>query len=137
MIAGTHLYVMLYVHCQACTGFKTKNLVPIYHRYDRNTVCIAGRIVGYFQSWSTYRTGDGKFEVEMIDPTLCTHLIYCFFAINSNAEVTILDPWNDTNLGEYLLITSLKFIAVSIFYNSLNCKDLEDHTLTDPLSLHP
>jgi len=53
------------------------------------------RIVGYFQSWSTYRTGSGNFEVEMIDPNLCTHLIYCFFGINSDAEVTILDSWND------------------------------------------
>jgi len=137
MIAGTHLNVMLHVHCQACTGFKTKNLVPVYHRYNRDTVCIAGRIVGYFQSWSTYRTGSGNFEVEMIDPNLCTHLIYCFFGINSDAEVTILDSWNDIDKGEYLLITSLNFNAVSVFHNTLNCKDLEDRKLTNPLSLHP
>jgi GH18 family chitinase len=115
MIAGTHLSVMLHVHCQACTGFKTKNLVPVHHRYDRDTVFIAGRRVGYFQSWSIYRTGNGKFEVEMIDPNLCTHLIYCFFGINSNAEVTILDSWIDIDLGEYLLITSLNFNTVSVF----------------------
>jgi GH18 family chitinase len=115
MIAGTHLSVMLHVHCQACTGFKTKNLVPVYHRYDRDTVCIAERIVCYFESWATYFPGNGKFDVETIDPNLCTHLIYGFMGINSNAEVTILDSWNDINLGEYLLITSLNLNAVPMF----------------------
>ena len=115
MIAGTRLSVTLQVHCQACSGFKTKNLVPIYHRYNTDTVCFAARIVCYFESWATYRTGNGKFDVEMIDPNLCTHLIYAFMGINSNAEVTILDSWNDIDLGEYLLITSLNFNAVSMF----------------------
>jgi chitinase len=71
--------------------------------------------VGYFQSWATYRSGNGKFDVETIDPNLCTHLIYCFLGINANAEVTILDGWNDIDMSEYLLITSLNFNAVSMF----------------------
>jgi len=100
---------MLHVHCQACSGLKTKNLVPTFHRYNRDTVCIAARIVCYFQSWATYRTGNGKFDVEMIDPSLCTHLIYAFMGIDSNANITILDRWNDIDKGEYLLITSLNF----------------------------
>jgi hypothetical protein len=115
MIAGIHLIVMLHVHCQSCSGFKTKILVPIYHRYDIDTVCVAGRIVCYFQSWATYRPENGKFDVETIDPNLCTHLIYCFLGINSNAEVTFLDQWNDIDLGEYLLIISLNCNAVSMF----------------------
>jgi GH18 family chitinase len=115
MIAGTCLNVRLHVHCQACSGFETKNLVPIYHRYDRDTVCIAGRVVCYFQSWATYRPGNFKFDVEMIDPNLCTHLIYCFLDINSNAQVAFRDPANDIDKGEYLLITSLNLNAVSIF----------------------
>jgi len=115
MIAGTHLNVMLHIHCQTCSGFKTKNLVPIYHRYNRDTVCIAERIVCYFESWTTYRSGNGKFNVENIDPNLCTHLIYAFVGINSNAEVILLDTWNDIDMGEYLLITSLNFNAVLMF----------------------
>jgi len=64
--------------------------------------------VCYYQSWATYRPGNGKFDVEMIDPNLCTHLIYAFVDINSNAEVIFRDYRNDIELGEYLLITSLK-----------------------------
>jgi GH18 family chitinase len=115
MIAGTHLNIMLHVHCQACSGFKTKDLVPVYRRYDRDIVCIAERIVCYFESWATYRPANGTFNVENIDPNLCTHLIYAFMGINSSAQVTILDTWNDIDLGEYLLITSLNFNAVSMF----------------------
>jgi GH18 family chitinase len=113
MIVGTRLNVMLHANCQSCSGFKTRNLVPVYQRYNGDTVCIAGRIVCYFQSWATNRPGNGKFDVEMIDPKLCTHLIYCFLGINRNAEVVFLDPRND--LSEYLLITSLNFNAVSMF----------------------
>jgi len=79
---------------------KLKNLVPIYHKYNRDTVCIAGRIVCYFESWATYRPGNGKFNVENIDPNLCTHLIYAFVGINSSAQIYLLDPWNDIDLGE-------------------------------------
>ena len=57
--------------------------------------------------------------------------------IDSNAQVTILDTWNDIDLGEYLFITSLNFNSVSNVPNTLNCKDFEDCKLTDPLSLHP
>jgi chitinase len=71
--------------------------------------------VCYFQSWAKYRPGGGEFDVENIDPNLCTHLIYAFVGINSNAEVTILDPFNDIQMSEYLLITSLNFNAVSMF----------------------
>ena len=106
---------MLHVHWQSVQVLKLKTLYLFYHRHDRDTVCIAERIVCYFQSWATYRPGNGKFDVETIDPKLCTHLIYCFFGINSNAEVTIVDTWNDINNGEYLLITSPNFNAVSMF----------------------
>ena len=80
-----------------------------------DTVCISGRIVCYFESWATYRPGNGKFDVELIDPNLCTHIIYSFVGINSNAEVILLDSWNDIDLGEYVLITSLNFNAVLMF----------------------
>jgi hypothetical protein len=106
---------MLHVQCQSFSGFETKNLVPIYHRYDRHTFYIAESIVCYFESWATYRPGNGQFNVENIDPNLCTHLIYAFVGINSSAQVYLLDPWNDIDLGEYLIITSFKFNAVSIF----------------------
>lgn len=32
-------------------------------------------VLCYFGSWSVYRHGDGKFDVEDIDPFVCTHLV--------------------------------------------------------------
>ena len=92
---------------------KLKTLYPFITDI-RDTVCIAGMIVCYFESWATYFPGNGKFDVETIDPNLCTHLIYSFMGVNENADVTILDSWNDIDLGEYLLITSLNVNAVSM-----------------------
>ena len=79
------------------------------------TLCIAGRIVCYFQSWAPYRPGYGNFVLENINPNLCSHVIYCFIGINENAEVTFLEGGNNIDLGEYLLNISLNFNAVSVF----------------------
>ncbi|KAG8041476.1 hypothetical protein G9C98_002769, partial [Cotesia typhae] len=54
-----------------------------------------GKIVCYWGSWSVYRPDSGKFEVENIDPHLCTHLIYTFVGLDGS-DVKILDPWQDT-----------------------------------------
>ncbi|XP_041771501.1 chitinase-3-like protein 1 [Anopheles merus] len=56
-------------------------------------------VVCYYASWSTYRPGRGQFNVENIDPFLCTHLIYAFFGVNDSGAVTILDPWLDLDSG--------------------------------------
>lgn len=32
-------------------------------------------VLCYFGSWSVYRYGEGKFDVEDIDPYVCTHLV--------------------------------------------------------------
>lgn len=53
------------------------------------------KIVCYFGSWSTYRPDAGKFEVENIDPNLCTHIIYTFVGISEEGEVKVLDSWQD------------------------------------------
>ncbi|GFG35165.1 hypothetical protein Cfor_12741 [Coptotermes formosanus] len=96
------------VYVMKSQNFEPKKLVHVYHRYNRDTLCISGRIVCYFESWATYRPGSGKFDVELIDPNLCTHLIYSFVGINSNAQVTILDPWNDIDLGAIRRFNALR-----------------------------
>nr|SAY40524.1 Chitinase 3 [Macrobrachium rosenbergii] len=53
-------------------------------------------VVCYFSSWAVYRPGEGKFDVEDVDPALCTHLIYAFAGLNPTTnEIKVLDPWND------------------------------------------
>lgn len=57
--------------------------------HDRVVTC-------YVSSWATYRTGHGKFSVEDIDPSICTHLIYAFAGLNSTSStIRSLDPYND------------------------------------------
>uniref|UniRef100_A0A182QE01 chitinase n=1 Tax=Anopheles farauti TaxID=69004 RepID=A0A182QE01_9DIPT len=52
-------------------------------------------VLCYYSAWSTYRPGRGQFNVEQIDPFLCTHLLYAFFGVNDAGAITILDPWLD------------------------------------------
>jgi len=55
----------------------------------------AEKIVCYFGSWSVYRPGDGKFDISDIDPDLCTHIIYTFVGISEQADIKVLDAWQD------------------------------------------
>lgn len=37
-------------------------------------------------SWAAYREGKAKFEIENIDPSVCTHLIYSFAGLTSTHD---------------------------------------------------
>ncbi|CAD6225818.1 GSCOCT00014073001.2-RA-CDS [Cotesia congregata] len=65
------------------------------------TACAAEKkIVCYYTSWSNYRKGNGKFEIEDIDPKLCTHLIYSFVGLNGN-NIKILKPGNKNGFQRF------------------------------------
>ncbi|XP_046398944.1 chitinase-3-like protein 1 [Ischnura elegans] len=70
-------------------------------------------LVCYYGSWAVYRPGAGKFDVEDIDPTICTHVVYGFAGISSYKGVMVsLDPWNDLfdnyGKGAFTRFTKLK-----------------------------
>ncbi|KAF2367148.1 Chitin binding domain [Trinorchestia longiramus] len=52
-------------------------------------------MVCYYGSWAVYRQGMGKFDVEDIDPFLCTHIIYGFAGLGPDNKIKALDAWND------------------------------------------
>ncbi|XP_066964001.1 chitinase-3-like protein 1 [Macrobrachium rosenbergii] len=56
---------------------------------------IEGTVVCYYSSWAVYRPGKGIFEVEDIDASLCTHLIYAFAGLKTNGHIMVFDPYND------------------------------------------
>nr|AWU67213.1 putative chitinase [Crangon crangon] len=59
-------------------------------------VSTAEKIVCYFSSWAVYRPDQGKFDVEDIDPFLCTHFIFSFAGLSNHTwEIEVLDPWNE------------------------------------------
>ncbi|XP_035793649.1 chitotriosidase-1-like [Anopheles albimanus] len=53
------------------------------------------KVVCYVGTWAVYRHGLGRFDIEHINPHLCTHLMYGFFGINEDATVRIIDPYLD------------------------------------------
>lgn len=52
-------------------------------------VVTEGVMVCYYGSWAVYRTGDGKFDVEDIDPQLCTHLIFGFAGLAWDYKIRV------------------------------------------------
>jgi len=40
----------------------------------------------YISEWARKRPGLGKFTVDNIDPSLCTHLVYAFAVLNTNSN---------------------------------------------------
>lgn len=81
-------------------------VTPLYKTVSLQPCCnvkhiiIAGKVVCYHGSWSVYRPGDGKFEIEYIDPHLCTHVIYAFVGIGYDGSIRILDTWNEIDKGK-------------------------------------
>lgn len=70
-------------------------------------------VVCYVGTWSVYRPDKGKFDVEDIDPHLCTHLIYSFAGLDEGSStIKSLDPWQDLTdgggKGGYYRMTSLR-----------------------------
>lgn len=41
-------------------------------------------VMCYLATWATYRAGDGKFDLNDLDPSLCTHIVYIFAGIDEN-----------------------------------------------------
>lgn len=69
-------------------------------------------VVCYFASWAVYRQDNGKYDVEDIDPDLCTHHIYTFAGLGSDHKIYSLDPYRDLEddwgNGGYLRFTGMK-----------------------------
>jgi chitinase len=53
------------------------------------------KMVCYYGSWAVYRPGAGKFDVENIDPYVCTHIIFGFAGLGYDNTIVSLDPYND------------------------------------------
>lgn len=58
-------------------------------------ICADKKIVCYVGTWAVYRPGRGRFDIDHIDPFLCTHLVYAFFGINEDGSIRIIDPYLD------------------------------------------
>ncbi|XP_043277713.1 chitinase-3-like protein 1 [Venturia canescens] len=88
---------------------QVRKLTSLTWMYKRNCTAARSRkkVICYLGSWSTYRQGDGKFQIEDIDPSLCTHLIYSFVGVTNN-DVKILDPELDLNKNGFSRFNELR-----------------------------
>ncbi|CAG2053751.1 unnamed protein product [Timema podura] len=68
------------------------------------------KVVCYFESWAVYRTGDGAFNIEDIDASLCTHLLYSFINLGDDGSVSPGDSYADLSdgLDGYNKVNNLK-----------------------------
>lgn len=67
------------------------------------------KILCYLTNWSFYRSKDGKFVPEQLDPRLCTHIIYSFGSLDpTTLTVKEFDKWVDIDNDFYRRTTSLK-----------------------------
>ena len=69
---------------------------------------LIGKIVCYYGTWATYRVGAAQFHVSDINANLCTHVIYSFFGVTVNGEITHLDNWLDIGRGNIREFMSLR-----------------------------
>lgn len=67
--------------------------LPLNAQDDTHT---APRIIGYFASWTIY--GDDPYLVTDIRAELLTHINYAFAGISEDGEISLLDPWADTQI---------------------------------------
>lgn len=72
------------------------------------TFAATDKVFCYYGSWATYRNGNGKFDIENIDYTLCTHILYAFVGLSSTGAVNLLDSWNDISLNALNRVVALK-----------------------------
>lgn len=64
----------------------------------------------YVTNWSAKREGPGRFNIEDIDPKLCTHVVYAFAKLKENKLAPGLDSdiGDDYKEGTYAKLMKLK-----------------------------
>lgn len=66
-------------------------------------------VVCYLGTWATYRPGEGKFDIEDIDASLCTHAVYGFAKLdNETNQIASFDPTLDIDNNGYGRFVGLK-----------------------------
>jgi GH18 family chitinase len=53
--------------------------------------------VCYITNWSRYRSGEAKFEIEFVDPFMCSHIIYAYATVDDHKPEII--PIQKDDLG--------------------------------------
>ena len=103
------VYVNCFINDSSSVSLKLQGSTIEHDKKEKVLTC-------YFGSWSTWRHGNGFFDVENIDPFLCTHLVFGFAGLDSSTnKIKVLDEYNELDpgaphwgKGAYRRFTSLK-----------------------------
>ena len=58
------------------------------------------KVICYFTNWAWYRSDDGKYGPEHIQPGLCTHIVYGFAVLDpATLTMRVHDEWADLDNG--------------------------------------
>jgi GH18 family chitinase len=111
--------------CRRCKQ-KVRELPEAFNKVQQSFIAFISnfpspeKVVCYYGTWSVWRQGLGRFEVNDIDPKICTHIIYTFFGVTADGGVKYLDPYLDLtdNYGKGLMLASftpiVAFITISL-----------------------
>ncbi|XP_069365183.1 probable chitinase 10 isoform X2 [Maniola hyperantus] len=73
------------------------------------------KVVCYYTNWAWYRSSAGKYTPSDIDPSLCTHIVYAFAALDSSRLVIKPhDNWLDVENKFYEKVIALKSHGVKV-----------------------
>lgn len=103
--------------------------VPNFHFF------LTEKVICYYGTWSVWRNGLGRFEVNDIDPTICTHIIYTFFGVTAAGGVKYLDPYLDLvdNYGKGINLSVKPFFP----HTRSHSKSITSSCLMIDYRLHP
>ncbi|XP_076458614.1 chitinase-3-like protein 1 [Babylonia areolata] len=68
----------------------------------------------YYSNWAQYRTGEGKFVPQDIDPFVCTHILYAFAKIDQATTSLAPFEWNDDKMYKEIMKLKKKNRALKV-----------------------
>ncbi|XP_075218345.1 putative chitinase 2 [Lycorma delicatula] len=102
----TGVIILAWIGISILFGVRCARMPMSGWQHNAVTVC-------YVAGWATYRPDQGKFTIDDLDPSLCSHLVYAFAGLNENTSTIVsLDTYNDLEedggKGSFKRMTSLK-----------------------------
>ena len=71
--------------------------------------------VCYVTNWSRYRAGEAKFEIEYIDPFMCSHIVYAYATVDDNKPEII--PVQKEDIGNEQRRRFIHSLLFDLFQN--------------------
>jgi len=98
---------------------KRKNLELPHVVKQENPMNSKFQRVCYVTNWSRFRSGEAKFEIEFIDPFMCTHIIYAYATVDSSKPEIVPIQKDDTGKNKKRFINDFRMFFFEEQYREL------------------